>query len=100
MNNIICPHPIELQEKLGRLGWAGWIPTPDVTDEDRELYISLSGQHTHLMSVQEALALSDGELQRRIEAAIGMTYAEACGLHGVDPDTLPAQYPYTGGDEA
>lgn len=81
------------------MGWAGWIPTPGATDEDRELYISLSDQHTHIMSIQEALALSDSELQRRIEAAIGMSYAESCKLHGVDPDTLPVQYPYAGGDK-
>lgn len=53
-----------------------------------------------VMSIQEALALSDSELQHRIEAAIDMTYLSACELHGVDPDALPVQYPYARGDEA
>ena len=91
---MTCPHPIAFQEKAARLGWAGWIPTPGVTDEDKELYITLGEQSVHVMSIEEALALSDGELQQRIEAAIGMTVEEASERYGVNPDEIPGGVRY------
>lgn len=64
------PHPKELQEKFLRLGWGTWVPTPGVEDEDREIYLTLNGEHFHVMSVEEALSLSDDELKRRMEEAM------------------------------
>ena len=83
-----CPHPLAFQEKALRLGWSGWAPTPGVTDEDKELYISLGEQHVHVMSIEEALALPDEELQQRIESAIGMTVDEASEQYGVNVDEV------------
>ena len=56
--------PPALIEKLLRFGWGNWVPTPDVVDEDKELYLTVDGQHLHAMSVEEALALSDDELKQ------------------------------------
>lgn len=63
---IVCPHPKELTDKFLRLGWGDWIPTPDVSDESKELYLTVDGQHMHVMSVEEALSLSDMELEQRL----------------------------------
>ena len=86
---IVCPHPIEFQRKLARLGWVGWCPTPGVTDEDRVFYISLGDRHIPVISVDEALTLSDEALQARIEDAIGMTFYEACERYGRDIEDVP-----------
>jgi hypothetical protein len=83
-NQITCPHPIALQEKLARLGWVGWYPTPDVSDEDKVLYASLGERHIPVINIDEALTLSDEELQSRIEDAIGMTFYEASERYGID----------------
>lgn len=81
----------KLQEKLKRLGWGGWVPTPGVTDEDKFIYITLGNQHTRIMSHKEALALNDTELQRRIEEAIGMTFEQACEQYGLAPDEITSK---------
>jgi len=86
----LCPHPLAFEEKAARLGWAGWIPTPGVTDEDKELYISLGERHVHIMSIAEALALSDEELQQRIESAIGMSQDEVARLYGMSDQEIEA----------
>lgn len=88
MSQYVCPHPKEFQEKAARLGWAGWIPTPGVTDEDKELYITLGKRHVHVMSIDEVLVLSDEALQRRIEDAIGMTVEQASEQYGINPDEV------------
>ena len=61
----INPHPKALQEKFQRIGWDddSWIPTPGVSDEATELYLTI---HMHAMSVEEALSLSDEEFSRRL----------------------------------
>jgi hypothetical protein len=95
-----CPHPIELQEKLARLGWAGWYPTPGVTDEDKVLYASLGDNHIPVIAIEEALALPDEALQQRIESAMGMSFAESCERYGIDITERPdgVLYPHTEGE--
>ena len=46
------------------------------------------------MSINEALALSDAELQQRIEAAIGMTFEQECEQYGIDVDEVPGGMRY------
>jgi hypothetical protein len=87
MKKIACPHPIALQEKLARLGWFDWEPTPGITDEGAVLYISLGERHVFIMTTDEALALSDEHLQKRIESALGMTHEEACAQSVAGKDT-------------
>ena len=57
------PYPKELDEKFTRIGWGNWEPTPGVTDEGQEVYLTI---HLHIMSTQEALALSDEEFKQRV----------------------------------
>lgn len=62
------PQPPALQEKLARLGYGAWYPTPGVLDEDTELYLSLDANtHLYVMPVEEALELTDGDLGRSLE---------------------------------
>jgi hypothetical protein len=82
---IINPQPQELQDKFSRLEWGTWIPTPGVTDEDKELYVSLplswlkeereifpdlpaptEDKHLYVMSAAEALSLSDEDFEHRL----------------------------------
>jgi hypothetical protein len=79
------PHPVAFQEKLARLGWGAWQPTPGVTGEGAVLYITLGERHVFIMTTDEALALSDIELQKRIESAIGMSHEEACKIPCAPP---------------
>lgn len=64
------PHSKELQDKFLRIGYGQWVPTPGVEDEEREIYLTVNGQHVHVMSVEEALSLSDEDLKQRMEAAM------------------------------
>lgn len=60
---VICPYPKELDEKFERMGWGNWQPTPGVTDEGQEVYLTL---HLHVMSAEEALAMSDTDFVQRL----------------------------------
>jgi hypothetical protein len=92
--STINPQPKEFQEKAARLGYGGWYPTPGVTDEDKELYISLGERHIHVISIAEALTLSDEALQQRIDMATGMTFEESCERYGVAIEDIPNGVPY------
>ena len=63
MSETVNPQPQELQEKLARIGWTAWEPTPGVTDEDEQVYVTV---HLHAMSAEAALSLSDEELNARM----------------------------------
>jgi hypothetical protein len=63
MNETESPYLKKLNEKFIRIGWGTWEPTPGVTDEEQEVYLTI---HLHLMSVEEALSLSDEEFKRRL----------------------------------
>lgn len=63
MSEVVNPQSQKLQEKLARIGWVGWEPTPGVTDEDEQVYVTV---HLHALSVEEALSLSDEELDARL----------------------------------
>ncbi len=83
-NKIINPAPQEFQNRMRRLGWGSWVPTPGVTDEDREFYLTLGDTHIHVMSIAEAMTLSDEELFRRMEEKAGMSIEEMCERYGVE----------------
>jgi hypothetical protein len=73
-----CPHPQEFQTRMTALGWNydAWVPTPGVTDEASELYVTLGSRHFHIINIDEAMRLSDEELTAKIEQVTGMsTYA-------------------------
>lgn len=83
----VCPYPQAFQDKAARIGWWGmWVPTPGVTyeEEAKEFYITLGDQHIYIMSIEEALSLSDDELVQRVETAIGMSSEEARERYGVE----------------
>jgi len=61
------PQPQALIDKLARIGWGDWIPTPGVSDEDREFYVSLNSEtHLHIMSVQEALSATSEVVEQHL----------------------------------
>lgn len=99
------PHPPAFHQRLARLGWVcaalappttlphswpackndgNWVPTPEVTDEDQEFYVTLGEQHYHIMSIEEAMKLSDVDLFRRIEEVCGMSIEAMCEQYGVE----------------
>lgn len=70
-----CPHPKEFQECMTRLGFdsEAWGPTPGVTDDATEFYVTLGNKHFHVMSVEESTALSDEDIFARIEQVTGVS---------------------------
>jgi hypothetical protein len=84
--DAVCPHPQEFQAKMLSLGWDSrtWVPTPGVTDEATEFYVTLGNRHIHIISIAEAMALSDDELRTRIEQAAGMSKHDLCEQYGAN----------------
>ncbi len=64
--HITNPHSLALQEKFARIGWETFVPTPGISDESKEIFITDEDEHFYVMTVREALTLSDGEFAVRL----------------------------------
>lgn len=63
---IVNPYPLALQEKFERIGWGNFVPTPGVTDEGKEVYITYKDEHFYVMTASDALTLSDEDFENRL----------------------------------